>query len=435
MPASAQKKILIATFGSLGDLNPFIALGHALQRQGFAPVLATSENYRDFVEAEGLDFVCVRPDADQITHRLGMDLGEIAKHMANDGGFLFQQVIFPYLRESFDDLLAASQGASAIIAHALAFSGRAVAEARGLPLINVLLSPLMLYSPHDPPLGALGPHAPFAPPSSAAAIAYNRAALWTLLQLAGMWAAPLRRFRREVGLPPARGLDLLLGSRRGNATIGLFSPLLARTQAPLEPGVVITGHSFHDRLGEVTPPLDLQNFLASGSAPIVFTLGSFVAQGRAEHYRACMEAARRLQRRALLLTHDKDHEELRENLPADVFVAAYVPHSQVFPYACVTVHHGGIGTSGQALRAGRPQLVTPYLGDQHDNAERLCRMGLARRLESRKLCARTLARELDMLLQDPAYGRRAREVALIVSKEDGAGVAARFIAKSLSSSR
>jgi UDP:flavonoid glycosyltransferase YjiC (YdhE family) len=88
------------------------------------------------------------------------------------------------------------------------------------------------------------------------------------------------------------------------------------------------------------------------------------------------------------------------------------------------VHHGGAGASGQALRAGKPQLVTPLSADQPDNAERLRRLGVARVLSGGAVTAAALARELAPLLGEGAYAARAREVAAQVAREDGAGVAA-----------
>ncbi len=425
MPAS-QPRILIATFGSLGDLHPFVALAHALADEGFDPVLAAPENYRDYIRSEGLSFAAARPDAEQLMRRVGADLGGVAKRMAEDGGFLFKELIFPYLQETYADLLGASEGACAIIAHALAFAGRAVAEKRRLPLINVRLSPVMLYSPHDPPLG-MGPA--FAPPTSRLGLGYNRAALWSLAQLVGLWAAPLRRFRREIGLAPARGLELLLGEGLGLATIGLFSPLLVLPQAQQQ--LFIAGHSFHDRFLSAALAPETEAFLSAGEAPIVFTLGSFVAEGRAAHYRACIEAGRSLKRRVLLLAHEKDMAELRALAAPDAHIAGYAPHSLVFPRALAIVHHGGIGTSGQALRAGAPQLVTPYLGDQYDNAERLRRLGVARRLDGARITAERLERELAALLDAPDCRARAKALAVVVAQEDGAARAARFIAERL----
>ena len=172
---------------------------------------------------------------------------------------------------------------------------------------------------------------------------------------------------------------------------------------------------------------ELEAFLESGPAPVVFTLGSFVSRSGLEYYRACMEAASRAGFRAVLLGHRDDVAAMRENAPARMFIAPYVRHDALFPRAKIVVHHGGIGTAGQALRAGKPQLVTPFLGDQPDNAARLARLGLARVVDGRKVTAKVLARELLILNDVPDYARRAAEAARTIADEDGAAVAAREI--------
>lgn len=418
-----QRKILIATFGSLGDLHPFVALAHALVREGFAPVIGTSAGYADYIRGEGLAFAPVRPDAEDLTARLGVDLGEIARRMTEDDAYLFDTLIFPHLRESYDDLLAASEGAVAIVAHALAFSGRLVAETRGLPLINILLSPMMLYSAYDPPQALSAPirRAPVWP----AEIVFNRFVIWSLSHAVALWAAPLRRLRRELGLPRRHGLDLLLGVNASMATIGLFSPTLAPPQPDHGARTLVAGHTFHDRyLGEASLSGALGEFLARGDPPVVFTLGSFVARQRHDHYRACVEAARRVGRRAVLLVHDEDQETIAAGAGPDVHVAAYAPHSLIFPRACAVVHHGGVGTTGQALRAGRPQIVTPFFGDQYDNGERVARLGVARVVKSEELTVDGLARQLEDMLCDTSASEAAAALAAIVAKEDGGAVAA-----------
>jgi rhamnosyltransferase subunit B len=421
----SRPRILIATFGSLGDLHPFVALGQALAREGFAPVIATSEAYGDFIRGEGLDFAPVRPDADDLTGRLGMDLGAIARRMAEDDRFLFETLIFPSLRDSFDDLYAAAEGAVCVVAHGLAFAARYAAEARGLPAVTVLLSPLMLYAADDPPIGSRVPFT--TAPVGRLGVAWNRLLLSSLAHAIAHWAGPLRRLRREVGLPPRRGAALFLGDDSVAATIGLFSPLL--TQAtPGGGGARIAGHSFHDRYlerGAIDPALDA--FLRDGEPPVVFTLGSFVARARQGYYRDCLAASRALGRRALLLAHEDDVADLIGETRGDAFVAAYAPHSQIFPRACAVVHHGGIGTAGQALRAGRPQLVTPFLGDQFDNAGRLRRLGVARVVPGATATAATLAAALAGL--DAGHTRRAAACAREIRAEDGAAVAAKWISE------
>lgn len=424
---AAPPKILIATFGSLGDLHPFIALGKALQYEGFAVVVATSEYHRERVEAQGLGFAAVSPDLEELTQRLGLDLGAMARRMSEDDGFLFEKLIFPYLHRAYRQLLTEAEGAAAIVAHSIAFSAHAAAEKLKIPLALVTLSPMLLFSAYDPPYGLRAPF--IREPQRRASLGYNRALLGLFAGLAGLWAAPLNRFRRDLGL--ANPGPFALYRAPDVATIGLHSPLLAPPRPDHSPNLLIAGHSFHDAASDMEEGEAglLEDFLAAGEAPIVFTLGSLLTHGCCAYYRAAIEAAQQLRKRAVLLVGRDELAELRAGAPAGVHVAGYVPHSQLFPRALATVHHGGAGTSGQALRAGKPQLVTPFLGDQQDNAARLARLGLARMLPGRKVTAEGLARELSTLLATPDYARRAGELAPRVAAEDGPAVAARRIAE------
>lgn len=428
-PFMPPPKILIATFGSLGDLHPFVALGQSLREEGFRVVVATSADHRELVLREGLEFFEIRPDFAEISQKLGTDMGGVARAMSRDDGFLFQKVIFPHLRFAYDQFAQASEGASMIVAHGIAFSAHAVAEKRGLPLAVVVLSPALLYSDHDPPASPLFVVAP----KTALARVYNKVARRAFSAVLWLWAAPLRRFRRDLGLPRRGGFDLFAGAAPWASTLALCSPLLSPPQPDHAAETLVAGHSFFDRNVSTDPArlAALQAFLDAGAAPIVFSLGSFVVHDGRAYYQAAMAAAQKLRARAVLLVEEKDLAELQALAPEEVFVAAYAPHSTLFPRAKIVVHHGGIGTCGQALRAGRPQLVTPFLGDQPDNAARLARLGVARVLPGRKVTAEGFARELSVLSADPRYAARAKKLAPIVAREDGAAVAARRIAESL----
>ena len=125
---------------------------------------------------------------------------------------------------------------------------------------------------------------------------------------------------------------------------------------------------------------ELEAFMAAGEPPIAFTLGSFAVYAPGDFYRESMDAALKMGRRALLLTGPGAPPPPHPS----VMSRAYVPHSLVFPRASVIVHHGGIGTTGAALRAGKPQLVVPHLGDQADNGARIVRLGVGQMLQGKR---------------------------------------------------
>src|SRR5262249_4009073 len=168
-------------------------------------------------------------------------------------------------------------------------------------------------------------------------------------------------------------------------------------------------------------PPALAQFLDDGPSPIVFTLGSAVAAAAGPFYESGAQAARLLGRRAVLIL--KDPRNRPRTLPEGVAAFDYAPVSELFPRAAAVVHHGGIGTTGLAMRSGRPMLVMPCAWDQPDNAERVARLGISRTIPRYRYTPARVAAELRHLLGDPAYGRRASEVGEQVRQEDGVRVA------------
>ena len=100
-------------------------------------------------------------------------------------------------------------------------------------------------------------------------------------------------------------------------------------------------------------------------------------------------------------------------------MAQYAPYSALFPRAELVVHQGGVGTTAQCLRAGRPMLIMPYSHDQPDNARRMRRMGVARVIQRTSYKPWRVARRLRTMLADPEFEARARSVAEEVGREDG----------------
>ena len=426
---AAPPKILLVTLGSRGDVHPFVAVGQALLCEGCRAVVATSAAHRDLILSAGLEFAGVGPDAAEIADRLGLDMPALARSLAGNDRFLFEKIVFPNLKPAFDSFNPISEKYDAIISHPIAFSAQVSAQIRGIPLVLLTLSPVLLYSAHDPPKG---PGSPFvAEPKGALALGYNRLGLRVAAQLASLWAAPLRRFRRELGLPAQGGFRFFSPPDPSLETIALFSPLLMRTPPDAGGRVLVAGHSFYDdaRGEDAAERAGLDRFLEQGPAPIVFTLGSFFVHDGLSHYHAARTAARSLGERAVLLTRPEDVAALQQEAGPEVFVGSYLRHSALFPRAKIIVHHGGVGTAGQAMKAGRPQLVTPYLREQHDNAARLKRLEVARVLPGRDVTAAALTRELAALRADAACRASAEAVAAQVAKEDGATVAARRIAE------
>ena len=244
------------------------------------------------------------------------------------------------------------------------------------------------------------------------------------------WTRALTALRRERGLP--EGAHPLLGGQHSPLlALALFSRVLAEPRPDWPASARVTGFAFLDSPGDAGPDADrLAAFLDAGPAPIAFTLGSSAVHVAGRFYAESLAAARRVGRRAVLLVGD-----LPENVPGllgdDAIAIARAPYRALFPRCAAIVHHGGIGTLGQALRAGRPMLIVPWSHDQPDNAHRAERLGIARAIRAGAYRAGRAAAALGALLEDPGVNRRAEDVASIVRSEDGVTAACDEIERAL----
>ncbi|MBC7818908.1 MAG: glycosyltransferase [Planctomycetaceae bacterium] len=405
---------MLTTFGSLGDLYPYLAVALGLQARGHDAVIATGECYRQKVEALGLGFRPVRPDSDWVSDP------DVMRRMSHPRWGLIRvlrELVLPTLQESFEDTQAALDGADLLVANQAAYSGRIAAEKHGIPWVSVMHIPLVLYSSYDPPilpgfpgvskqLHRLGPC--FWKPMASLIRSATR-----------LLAKPLDRLRAEIGLPPAPEKNSLLDGHSPALHLALFSKRLADKQRDWPPQTVVTGFPWFDQVARL--PDSLTNFLDAGPSPIVFTLGTAVSADAGEFYERSAAAARLLGRRAILIHHDP--RQRLASLPDGVAAFDYAPFSALFSRAAAIVHHGGIGTTALAMRSGRPMLIMPCAWDQPDNAERAARLGIARIIPRHRYTPARIAAELRSLLDTPAYSHNASQIAEQVQHEDGVRVA------------
>jgi rhamnosyltransferase subunit B len=419
-------RVVLNTFGSFGDIHPYMAIAMELQRRGHVPVIATMEIYREKIEGAGLEFVPVRPDIPQPKEQ---DPELIRKIMEPKTGprFLMDGVVFPAVRDSYADLLQAVEGADLLLTHSAAPAGPLVGQKTGMPWISTVLAPFSFISAYDPPvppfwqwtrrLSVLGPEV-----------------MGFLLNLSKSLykAKPVTEFRDELGLPD-RGNPMFEGQHSPACVLALFSEVFAQRQPDWPRQTEITGFCFYDGHHEAVVPTELIRFLDSGAPPIVFTLGSSAVWVARDFFGESIEAAKHVGRRAVLLIGDE--RNLPRTLPQGVIAVDYVPYQSLLPRACAVVHHGGVGTTSQALLAGVPTLIVPFAFDQSDNAEHAFRIGTSRVLYRKNYQAAKVANELEELLRHPYYSQRALEVSQKLKRENGPSRAVDLIEEVMSGRR
>jgi rhamnosyltransferase subunit B len=412
-----KKRVVFSTWGSFGDLHPFMALALELQERGYQSVIATSPLYREKVEAEGIAFHPVRPDLPPPDAAYSAEIIRRVSSARWGPSYLFRELLVPHLRETYADTLAAvaaEGGADLLVSHQVPLTAPLVAEKMGIKWISSVLFPIAFASAYDPPTP------PQFPPLRTLAATHPLVARtifglgkWTTKS----WVEPIQRLRKELGLP-RKGNPIFEGQHSPTLVLALFSQLLARFQPDFPSNTIITGFPFYDRQDRQSPPLELSRFLGEGEPPLLFTLGSSLVWIAKDFYRVSIEVAQKLGKRALLLIGDKRNLP-QAKLPDGIAAFDYAPHSLVMPCASVTIHQGGIGTTGQALRAGKPMLIVPFGQDQPDNARRCVRLGGGRALSPARFTVPRVVSELSELLSNPTYREHAAKVGQRVEEENG----------------
>lgn len=419
-----SRRIVLATGGSLGDLHPVIALGKALAARGCQAEIATARDYRLKVEAEGLVFHEVGPSLARLEADLGLNIAQLTDRIARSDRFLFEEVMLPYAASSTRQMIAASEGAALIVGLSFAVGAAIAAERLGLAYVAVSLQPTTVFSAYDPPFL---PRVPWLRPAQGGLQLWlNRTTLAIGRRTTASWTRRINGVRRDLGVGPAAGdifFDALAGA---DLALGLYSPVLGERQPDARANFHVVGYAPYDSEAGGPPVLAeaLRRFLHEGEPPIVFTLGSAVVNIAGDFYRQSLRAARALGRRSVLLVGPGG--DLGAANGPDAIAVPYAPYSLLFPRAAAVVHQGGVGTTQQALRAGRPQLVVPHLGDQHDNAARVRRLGAGLTLRRGRYAPDAEA-ALSLLLGEPRFGLRADALGALTRDEDGAAAAAELI--------
>jgi rhamnosyltransferase subunit B len=312
-----------------------------------------------------------------------------------------KRAILKYMRPLYEEIIKFDPANTLVITSGMAFGARLAQEKLGYQLLTVHLQSSILMSAHDNAELAGIKLPDWFPPG----IRRQYLNLAETMVIDRLLAPSLNRFRKELGLDPVRKIF----SQWMNSTdsvLGLFPDWFSPSQPDWPTGMQQTSFvKFETGFQEFST--EASNFLNAGDAPIVFTAGSANAHVQS-FFKTAVEATQRLGKRAILLSRFDQH--IPSDLPDSVLHAEWVPMSQLLPRSAMIVHHGGIGTTAQALSAGIPQLVTPLAHDQFDNANRLKQIGVGDRLLPRQFTPKRAAAVMNRLLTDPEVQVNAKEI-------------------------
>ncbi|MCU0568458.1 MAG: glycosyltransferase [Oculatellaceae cyanobacterium Prado106] len=408
-----SKRILILTLGSRGDVQPYIALGKGLKRAGFEVTLATDPSFSEFVSGHGLEFASCGAAFGQL---IQTDAGKAA--LAGKNKFSFKE-IKSILLQVMDEAWAIAQQVQpdSVIYHPKPLAGYHIAEKLNVP--GFLAMALPAYSPtkafFNPVFGG-GDRG-----SWLKRLSYTLFLKAMVLPYRGL----INTWRREkLGLPPFQDDTTLNG--HPVSKLYAYSPQVLPVPSDWDESSIATGYWFLDADPNWQPPSDLVAFLGQGSPPVYIGFGSMVPMDAQRTTHLVLDAVKRSGQRAVLATGWGGLSPTE--IPSHVYVLESVPHDWLFPQCAAIVHHGGAGTTGAGLRAGKPMMICPFFGDQPFWGRQVFELGVgARPIPQKQLTAELLGQAIRSLVADSNMRQQAETLGEQIRAEDGVGRAIAII--------
>lgn len=365
--------ILLLPFGTSGSVFPFIWLGRKLVERGHRVSMVAAPMYHRGAEAAGIEFHA--PETDELSAML-TDPGLWQDATSKKVGFIYGGRAIAPCVAAVERVIEEMGKPDLILAPMISFGARIVREKYRIPLITVHLYPAAMMSADDAPM--VFPairhlrRFPLAVRKFVLALPspYDRHALPAVVQACAAHGvkAPKRLWKDWHHSP--------------DGVLALFPGWFGGVKRDQPGNTFQWDFPLEDLAFDRAMEPVLEEFLAAGEKPVLFTAGT--GQFHAgKFFQVATEVVSRLGCRAVFLTLKP--EQLPRNLPGSIFVARYAPFSQLLPRAAAMVHHGGIGTTSQCLAAGIPQLVVHMALDQPDNAARVERLGVGLGISSRNL--------------------------------------------------
>jgi sterol 3beta-glucosyltransferase len=410
-------RITILTVGSRGDVQPFIALGIGLKRAGYKVQLATESAFKAFVSEYGLEFAPLRAEFVQLAQS---DKGKAA--LSGKKSLSLIKLVMPMLRNMLDDAWDAAKDSDVIIYHPKSIAGQHIAEKLDIPCFLAMVLP------------ALSPTRAFSNPVIGGR---NYGSYLNKLSYTLMLTAMLLPYKKMINRWRAEKLGMLPGKSDLKMRGQPIPKLYGYSQHILPPlpdwddTTHVTGYWFLPSQTDWQAPHTLLTFLKSGPAPIYVGFGSMASQDAERLTHKVLEAARESKQRVVLATGWGGL--VTAELPEFAYALQSVPHDWLFPRCAAVIHHGGAGTTGTGLQAGKPTLVCPFFGDQPFWGRRTFELGIGPQpIPQKKLTAENLAQSMCQLTNDEAIRQKARALGERICSEDGVAEAVKVIRNYLS---
>ena len=386
--------IALTTIGSRGDIQPYIALGTALQDNGHDVAIVTHPWAAELLSSYSLRHIPVGND---------IDIHVAAKRFVqnpagNIKGLLFAlNFIFTQLRECHPDILKALKNFDLVIGHGIA--GNSEADMLNKPFVSVSFETMGLQKEYLRTKNLI-----------------KEFGMYAGDKLKGLlFGGPYKKFRKEIGAPPLHAIKDF-----PYLALVPVSPQIQKPDPYWKPVTEITGYFLADIPTSFTPPKELTDFIRSGEKPLFITFGSMFhdpVQTR-KVFGAVVDAVRRSDSRAILLMADLNIEKV--TIPENIFPVKSIPYPWLLRHVNMVIHHFGFGTTAEVLHSGLPSVPIPHIFDQSIRANQLFQLGLAHKpIRLKTLTSQKLTTAIAKVKSDKELNLKCDNMGKRIASEDG----------------
>ncbi|CCG81279.1 Sterol 3-beta-glucosyltransferase [Taphrina deformans PYCC 5710] len=423
-----QLRFTCLTIGSRGDVQPYVALCKGLIADGQKAKIATHEEFRDFVESHGIEFVPVDGNPAELM-AICVEHGMFTYSFLKEASQKFRGWIDELLKSSWK----ACQNTDVLIESPSAMGGIHIAEALRIPYYRAFTMPWSKTRVY--------PHA-FAVPDHNRGGNYNALTYTAFDHL--FWKAisgQVNRWRKKSLNLPSTNFDKL--AQHKVPFLYNFSPSVVPPARDWHEWIRVTGYWFLDNPDDKEghkweAPSHVTEFIKQTREMkknlVYIGFGSIVVSDPKALTKAVVEAVHQADVRCILVkgwsarssqreqeepdqsenekTSDSEHEFGKDILSLDS-----IPHDWLFPQVDAVCHHGGAGSLGASLRAGVPTIVKPFFGDQYFFGSRVHELGVGLCLNT--LTANSLADALKVCTSDRLIIEKSNKIGAQISSEKG----------------
>lgn len=404
-------RIVILAIGTLGDVQPYIALGVGLKKYGYSVNIATHPSFHQFVTEHGLEFSAISYSQELMT---GVDMLKLVDAGGNFPSWMRQLVnlIDSTLEIYQKDCLLACQGAETIIYSPFGWAGYHIAKSLNIPSYAASLQPMSrtrhfpsVWSPACLRLGGY---------YNLITHIANEQIFWqTFRNKTNKWR------QKVLGLPsiPFSGPFSNLEWKQQPFLYG-YSPSVIPKPFDWPDWLHVTGYWFLPQNINWQPPQELMDFLHFGPPPVYVGFGSIPIRNQKKITQLVIKSLTNANRRGILQIGctEKNNFQISDNL----FQVGWIPHNWLFPKMAALVHHGGASTTANGLLAGIPSIIIPFAWDQPFWGHQVASLGVGPKpIPRNKLTLKGLTAAIRTATTNMEVATCALDLGRKIQKEDG----------------